>query len=75
MHGLRKAAARPLAEAGCTTHEIAAITGHKTLSEVERYTPRGRTGAARPRRERKGHIGVREKGCIVNKSYQTEWLG
>ncbi|GBR37695.1 hypothetical protein AA101099_0837 [Neoasaia chiangmaiensis NBRC 101099] len=37
-HGLRKAAARRLAEAGCTTHQIAAITGHKTLSEVERYT-------------------------------------
>lgn len=26
-HGLRKAAARLLAEAGCTTHQIAAITG------------------------------------------------
>lgn len=37
-HGLRKAAARRLAEAGCTTHQIAAITGHKTLAEVERYT-------------------------------------
>lgn len=38
FHGLRKAAARRLAEAGCTVHEIAAITGHATLSEVERYT-------------------------------------
>lgn len=38
LHGLRKAAARRLAEAGCTTHEIASITGHRTLSEVERYT-------------------------------------
>lgn len=37
-HGLRKAAARRLAEAGCTSHQIAAITGHKTLKEVERYT-------------------------------------
>jgi hypothetical protein len=37
-HGLRKAAARRLAEAGCTTKEIAAITGHRTLSEIERYT-------------------------------------
>ncbi|MFT8354679.1 MAG: tyrosine-type recombinase/integrase [Gluconobacter japonicus] len=37
-HGLRKAAARRLAEAGCTPHQIAAITGHATLSEVERYT-------------------------------------
>jgi integrase len=37
-HGLRKAAARRLAEAGCSAKEIAAITGHKTLAEVERYT-------------------------------------
>jgi integrase len=37
-HGLRKAAARRLAEAGCTPHEIAAITGHASLREVERYT-------------------------------------
>lgn len=38
LHGLRKAAARRLAEAGCTAHEIKAITGHKTLSELQRYT-------------------------------------
>lgn len=37
-HGLRKAAARRLAEAGCTASEIAAITGHRTLKEVSRYT-------------------------------------
>jgi len=37
-HGLRKAAARRLAEAGCTAHEIAAITGHASLNEVQRYT-------------------------------------
>ncbi len=37
-HGLRKAAARRLAEAGCTTNEIASITGHATLQEVARYT-------------------------------------
>ncbi len=37
-HGLRKAAARRLAEAGCTAHQIMAITGHKTLREVTRYT-------------------------------------
>lgn len=37
-HGLRKAAARRLAESGCTTNEIAAITGHATLQEVARYT-------------------------------------
>ena len=37
-HGLRKAAARRLAEAGCSVHEIMAITGHQSLKEVERYT-------------------------------------
>jgi integrase/recombinase XerD len=38
FHGLRKGAARRLAEHGCTPHEIAAITGHATLKEIERYT-------------------------------------
>jgi integrase len=38
FHGLRKAALTRLADAGCTVHEIAAISGHKTLKEVERYT-------------------------------------
>ncbi len=37
-HGLRKAAARRLAEAGCTPHQIMAITGHSNLSEVTLYT-------------------------------------
>jgi integrase len=37
-HGLRKATARRLAEIGCTAHQIAAVTGHASLSEVQRYT-------------------------------------
>jgi integrase len=37
-HGLRKAAARRLAELGCSAHEIASITGHASISEVQRYT-------------------------------------
>jgi integrase len=37
-HGLRKAAARRLAEARCSPHQIMAITGHRTLKEVVRYT-------------------------------------
>jgi integrase len=36
-HGLRHVAARRLADAGCTTHEIASITGHRSLTEVARY--------------------------------------
>jgi integrase len=38
LHGLRKACCRRLAEAGCSTQEIMAISGHRSLSEVERYT-------------------------------------
>jgi len=38
FHGLRKAACRRLAEAGCTVHQIAAISGHVSLKEIERYT-------------------------------------
>ena len=38
IHGLRKLAATRLAEAGCSAHEIAAITGHKSLSMVQHYT-------------------------------------
>jgi integrase len=37
-HGLRKATARRLAELGCSAHQIAAITGHTTLTEIQRYT-------------------------------------
>ena len=37
-HGLRKAACRRLAEAGCSANEIAAISGHASLKEVTRYT-------------------------------------
>lgn len=37
-HGLRKAAGRHLAEAGCTAHEIMSILGHKSLGEAEKYT-------------------------------------
>jgi site-specific recombinase XerD len=38
VHGLRKAAARRLAEAGASVNVIAAITGHASLREVQRYT-------------------------------------
>lgn len=38
MHGLRKLAAASLAQAGCSVHEIMAITGHRTLAMVELYT-------------------------------------
>jgi integrase/recombinase XerD len=38
MHGLKKGDMRRLAEVGNTTHELMAISGHRTLSEVQRYT-------------------------------------
>jgi integrase len=36
-HGLRKAACRRLAEAGCSAPEIMSISGHSSLREVQRY--------------------------------------
>jgi integrase len=38
LHGLKKAGMARLADAGDTTHELMAVSGHKTLAEVERYT-------------------------------------
>ena len=37
-HGLRKSRAIALAELGATVHQIAAWTGHESLSEVDRYS-------------------------------------
>ncbi len=44
VHGLRKLAATNLAEAGCSAHEIAAITGHRSLSMISLYTASARQG-------------------------------
>jgi integrase len=40
FHGLRKATLTRLADAGKTVHQIAAVSGHVSLKEVERYTKR-----------------------------------
>ncbi len=64
-HGLRKAAARRLAEAGCSANEIAAITGHATLKEVARYTR-----AAEQKKLAKSAIARLEKQD-ANKNSQT----
>ena len=37
-HGLRKCAATRLADAGCSLHQVMAMTGHRSMSEVARYT-------------------------------------
>jgi integrase len=39
-HGLRRAGMRRLAEHGATTKEIAAVSGHKSLKEIEMYVER-----------------------------------
>lgn len=36
-HGLRKAALRALAHAGCTLHELMAISGHASPDELQKY--------------------------------------
>jgi site-specific recombinase XerD len=58
-HGLRKAQMRRLAEDGATVKEIASVSGHKTLREIERYTAAAdqkrlsRRAIAKLKRERK----------------------
>jgi integrase len=37
-HGLRKGGSKLMADSGCTPHEIMAVTGHRTLKEVTKYT-------------------------------------
>ena len=58
-HGLRKAAMRRLAEAGRTDKQIAAVSGHKTLREVERYT-----AAADQRRLAQDALGNKKRTVI-----------
>ena len=50
-HRLRKAATWRPADAGCTTLQIMAVTGHKSLQEVERCTREtGRSARAATRK-------------------------
>ena len=43
-----------LAEAGCTPHEIAAITGHASLKEIVRYTATADRKRLRDQRDGEG---------------------
>ncbi|MEM6898419.1 MAG: tyrosine-type recombinase/integrase [Pseudomonadota bacterium] len=45
LHGLRKACAARMAEAGCSVKEIQAVTDHDSLAEVQRYTLKARKRA------------------------------
>jgi integrase len=64
LHGLKKAGMRRGAEAGNTTHELMAFSGHKTLAEVERYTKDAEdkvlasSGMAKRRRAQSGNSQV-----------------
>jgi site-specific recombinase XerD len=64
-HGLRKAAARRLAEAGCTARQIMNITGHRSLKEIESYTK-----AAEQQRLAQAAMD-RLQGRAMNKDSQT----
>jgi site-specific recombinase XerD len=64
LHGLKKAGMRRLAEDGGTTHELMAISGHRTLSEVQRYTD-----AADGRRLADQVMAKRRKGQSENSNY------
>jgi integrase len=62
FHGLRKAALTRLADAGASAHEIAAISGHRTLKEIERYTKAAdQARLAKAAMERIGHESVKSK--------------
>ena len=58
LHGLRKCAARKLAEAGCSEREIMSVTGHRTTAMVAHYTKgadkKRQASAAILKLERKG---------------------
>jgi integrase len=58
-HGLRKAACRRLAEAGCSANVIASISGLTTLTEVARYTK----AADQERMARVGMAAITRTGC------------
>ena len=38
LHDVRKAGCRRLAEAGCSAHEIQALSGHQTSQRLSKYT-------------------------------------
>jgi integrase len=68
FHGLRKAGLTRLADAGCSAHGVAAIGGHKTLREVERYTKRyDRERAAREAMAQMVNVAVKADRRVVSK--------
>jgi len=66
FHGLRKASLTRLAEAGCTPHQIAAISGHASLEMCELYTRK--VDRAQLAREAMAKIGKEQSGTRSVKS-------
>jgi integrase len=66
-HGLRKAAMRRLAEDGKTEKQIAAVSGHKTLREVERCT-----AAADQRRLAQDALGTKMRTGLTNRKGKSD---
>jgi integrase len=70
-HGLRKAAARRLAEVGCSEKQIAAVTGHTTLKEIARYT----RAANQERLAADAVDMLTEQKTFKNSQTSFDWLG
>ena len=72
-HGLRKARAAALANAGATTTQIAAWTGHRSLSEVAHYTREmdRRSAVMGTRTERERETQPDPKGNTARNSFKT----
>ena len=66
-HGLRKATMRRLAEDGKTEKQIASVSGHKTLREIERYT-----AAADQRRLAQDALGNKKRTGLPNRKRQSD---
>lgn len=71
FHGLRHTAGRALAEAGCSSHQIKAITGHKTLQMVEHLHPGRAPKTACPGSH--GEPGGNENGTGKWQTRRVEW--
>jgi integrase len=67
-HGLRKLCLTRLAEIGCSVFEIMAISGHKQLSEVQRYTE------AASRKKLSFHAVARQHGIVLKGNTVAELM-
>jgi integrase len=63
-HGLRKAVMRRMAEGGASGKQMAAVSGHKTLKEIERYT----AAAAQPGLAKAGLRTLKKGTKVSNKN-------